>query len=86
MRRRDMLRGIGSSAVILSVASGKAIATVEYQRDAAIDHASDELGVAEQHLEVLVESVASWSTIGEDYYQAKVHDTKKSATASRFTG
>jgi len=76
MRRRDLLRSLGSGVVILTVASGKAIATVENQREAAIDHASDELGVAKEHLEVLVESVAKWSTIGEEYYQAKVHDSK----------
>jgi len=76
MRRRDILRSIGSSVVILSVTSGRALATVENQREAAIDHASDELGVGEEHLEIFVESVASWTTIGEDYYQAKVHDSK----------
>lgn len=76
MRRRDLLRSIGSSVVILSAASGRAIAAVESQREAAIDNASNNLGVDEEHLDVLVEAVASWPTLGEDYYQAKVHDSK----------
>lgn len=74
MRRRDILRRIGSGVVILSVASGRAAATVENQREAAIDYVSNEHGVPEENLQVLVKSIASWNTLGEDYYQAKIHD------------
>jgi hypothetical protein len=48
---------------------------MDKQREAAITHISNEHNVAEEHLKVLVESVASWSTLREEYYQAKVHDS-----------
>jgi hypothetical protein len=48
---------------------------MDKQREAAITHISNEHNVAEEHLKVLVESVASWSTLREEYYQVKVHDS-----------
>lgn len=72
MRRRDYLRSIGSSAVILSVGEGSVVASMDEQREAAITHISNEHNVAEEHLKVLVESVVSWITLREEYYQAKV--------------
>jgi len=75
MRRRDILQHIGGGVALFSVATGGVSADGDDQRSNAIEYVSKEHGVAKEKLDVLNDSIASWSTLGERYYQAKIHDS-----------
>jgi len=75
MRRRDILQHIGGSVVVFSVATSRVSANEGDRRSDALEHVSSKHNVAKENLEVLNDSIASWSTLGESYYQAKIHDS-----------
>ncbi|PSP81064.1 hypothetical protein BRC81_01350 [Halobacteriales archaeon QS_1_68_20] len=73
--RRSFLKLTGSGLVLVTSGSGFALAQEEDLRRAARQHVAEETGADPTALDIRNEGMATWSTLGERYYDAKVYDT-----------
>ena len=80
MRRRAILRSVGSGVVVLTTGSGLVAADTQTQREAAKDHVVSEYNADKENLVIINEAVASWSELDEHYYQPKVYDKEDKVT------
>jgi hypothetical protein len=76
LTRRSALKLLGSTVVALSANSGLAVATRSDLRQAARKHVANETDASIHNLAVVAETTASWTTLGEQYYNAKVRNVE----------
>jgi hypothetical protein len=74
--RRSFLKATGTGVVLLTTGSTAALADERDLQAAAKEHVAAETGAAVADLAVVNEAAASWSTLGERYYNAKVQNTE----------
>lgn len=70
--RRSFLELTGSGAVLLAAGAGPALAQEDDLRERAKQVVAERTGADPDRLAVRNEGVATWSTLGERYYHAKV--------------
>lgn len=83
--RRDLLQNV-AAGVVLSVAGtgassaspGSAPIDTDELQATAVEVAANSAGVPESAMELRNDGVASWSTLGERYYEAKIWNTRDS--------
>lgn len=72
--RRSFLRLTGTGVVLLTTGATTALADEDDLREAARSHVAAETGVDESDLEIVTESLATYPTVDERYYAAKVRE------------
>lgn len=75
IRRREALKFIGAGLATLSAGSGNVLAAPGDLREPAKNHVATEHNVRVSDLDVVAETIATWSTIDERYYNPKVRDS-----------
>lgn len=77
--RRSFLKLTGTGLVAITAGTQTTVASEQSLRDAARERVGEKTGADPDGLDVVNESMASWSTLGEQYYHAKLRhrDTRE---------